>query len=66
MSEKQICQICKTGKLTYELDPKSEFCPYIEYWNDNKCPFYKPLDKPSNKHLEQLEKQHLTYFYKRF
>lgn len=42
---KQICPRCKTGKYTYDLDPKSENCPYIECWKRNKCPFYKPLFK---------------------
>lgn len=41
--KKQICSKCKTGKTTYGLDPKSECCPYIEYWEQNKCKFYKPL-----------------------
>lgn len=43
--EKQICPRCKTGKYTYDLDPKSDVCPYIECWKRNKCPFYKPLSK---------------------
>ncbi len=43
--KKQICPRCKTGKCTYELDPKSEVCPYIGCWKRNKCHFYKPLDK---------------------
>ncbi len=43
--KKQICPRCKTGKYTYDLDPKSEVCPYIECWRRNKCNFYKPLDK---------------------
>jgi len=40
---KQICSKCKTGKYTYELDPKSECCPYIGCWRRNTCYFYKPL-----------------------
>ena len=47
--KKQICPRCKTGKYTYDLDPKSETCPYIECWRRNKCSFYKPLDKESKK-----------------
>ena len=46
--KKQICPRCKTGKYTYELDPKSEVCPYIGCWKRNKCHFYKPLEKGSN------------------
>ena len=42
---KQICPRCKTGKYTYDIDPKSEACPYIGCWKRNKCSFYKPLDK---------------------
>lgn len=40
---KQICPRCKNGKYTYELDSKSECCPYIGSWRPNKCHFYKPL-----------------------
>ena len=46
---KQICPRCKTGKYTYDLDPKSETCPYIGCWRRNKCSFYKPFDKNSKK-----------------
>ena len=46
---KQICPRCKTGKYTYDLDPKSEACPYIGCWKKNKCHFYKPLDKEPKK-----------------
>lgn len=49
--KKRICPRCKTGKYTYELDPKAEVCPYIECWKRNKCSFYKPLDKNSKKHF---------------
>ena len=44
---KKICPRCKTGKYTYDLDPKSEACPYIGCWRRNNCSFYKPLDKHS-------------------
>ena len=49
--KKQICPRCKTGKYTYDLDPKSETCPYICCWKRNKCSFYKPLDKYSKPSL---------------
>lgn len=49
--KKQICPRCKTGKYTYDLDPKLETCPYIGCWKRNKCSFYKPLDKNSKKHF---------------
>ena len=41
--KEQICPKCNTGKYTYELDSKSEICPYIRCWKQNKCPFYTPL-----------------------
>ena len=47
--KKQICPRCKTGKYTYDLDPKSDVCPYIGCWRRNKCSFYKPFDKNSKK-----------------
>ena len=49
--KKQICPRCKTVKYTYDLDPKSETCPYICCWKRNKCHFYKPLDKHSKSSL---------------
>ena len=49
--KKKICPRCKTGKYTYDLDPKSETCPYICCWKRNKCSFYKPLDKHSKSSL---------------
>ena len=51
MFNKKICPRCKTGKYTYDLDPKSDACPYIECWRRNKCSFYKPLDKHSKSSL---------------
>lgn len=30
--KKQICPRCKTGKDSYELDKRSEACPYIGCW----------------------------------
>ena len=47
--KKQICPKCKTGKYTYDLDPKSETCPHIGCWKRNRCHFYKPLDKTFKK-----------------
>ncbi len=55
---KQICPRCKTGKYTYDLDHKSEVCPYIGCWKRNKCHFYKPLEKaPKSGILSDLRKQ---------
>lgn len=47
--KRQICTRCKTGRCTYELDTKSEMCPYIGCWRKNKCHFYKPLEKETPK-----------------
>ena len=58
--KKQICPRCKTGKYTYELDPKSEACPYIGCWRRNKCSFYKPFEKQSNdKSKTNIYKTHI-------
>lgn len=47
--KKQICSRCETGKRAYELDPKSGICPHIECWQENKCSFYKPIEKVPKK-----------------
>lgn len=39
----QLCPKCKTGLESYQLDPKSEACPYLAYHNGETCIFYKPL-----------------------
>ncbi len=44
--KKQICPRCKTGKDSYELDKRSEACPYISCWKNGKCSFYEPLEMP--------------------
>ena len=51
--KKQICPRCKTGKYTYDRDPKSECCPYIRCWRHNKCSFYKPFEEHSKTSLLQ-------------
>ena len=58
--KKQICPRCKTGKYTYDLDPKSEVCPYIGCWRRNKCSFYKPLEKPSKSGIFKRNKNKVT------
>lgn len=45
---KSLCPLCKTGKETYELDKRSDFCPYIYAYRGNKCSCYVPLDTPEN------------------
>ena len=59
--KKQICPRCKTGKYTYELDPKSEACPYIGCWKCNKCHFYKPLEKISKAGKNDVTKKQQEY-----
>ncbi len=39
-----LCKNCKTGRKTYELDEHSEFCPYIDCYDDDTCPFYRPIN----------------------
>lgn len=39
-----LCTNCKTGQKTYGLDSHSEFCPYISCYEENNCPFFKPLN----------------------
>ena len=58
--KKQICPRCKTGKYTYDLDPKSETCPYIGCWRRNKCSFYKPLEKSSKTGIFKRNKNKVT------
>ena len=40
----QLCQNCKTGLKTYEVDEYSEFCPYVDCYDDNGCPFFRPIN----------------------
>ena len=54
--EKQICPRCKTGKDSYELDKRSEACPYISCWKNGKCAFYEPLEKPKKKPFMRFNK----------
>lgn len=42
---KQLCSKCKIGLESYEIDKHSESCPYLSCWKNNKCGFYKPIDK---------------------
>lgn len=59
--KKQICPRCKTGKYTYDLDPKSVTCPYIGCWKCNKCHFYKPLEKISKEDKNEVAKKQQEY-----
>ncbi len=45
--KKQMCPRCKTGKDSYELDKRSEACPYLGWWEKGKCSFFVPLEEPS-------------------
>lgn len=37
--KRQICPRCKTGKESYELDRRSDACPYINCCKKGKCIF---------------------------
>lgn len=41
-NKKDICSSCKTGAESYKLDSHSAMCPYMQYNNGDKCPFYYP------------------------
>ena len=41
--KRRICQKCKTGKYTYELDRRSDACPYIIFYKGKTCKFFEPL-----------------------
>ena len=38
-----LCPKCKTGAESYRLDPKSPMCPYLQYHNVERCPFFVPI-----------------------
>lgn len=40
---RQLCPKCKTGAESYRLDPKSPMCPYLQYHNVERCPFFVPI-----------------------
>ena len=46
MFRKKLCPHCKTGKCSYELDPRSPVCPYLSCHNGKKCSMFKMLDEP--------------------
>lgn len=35
--KKALCPVCKTGKESLELDPKSLFCPFIDLHDGKSC-----------------------------
>ena len=43
----QLCNNCKTGKESYDIDNRSEFCQYLRSWKDGKCEYYVPLENTS-------------------
>ena len=47
LQKKKMCSGCKTGMDSYTLDPHSEACPYIGCWENGRCQFFVPLEKPS-------------------
>lgn len=46
---KGLCSGCKTGKYTYELDGRSEICPYLYFYKNRKCCRYEPLEKKTSR-----------------
>jgi hypothetical protein len=40
----RLCENCKTGRKTYEIDNHSEFCNYIVCYEDGNCPFFRPIN----------------------
>lgn len=40
---RELCPQCKTGAESYRLDPKSPMCPYLQYHNVERCPFFVPI-----------------------
>lgn len=46
MCKRELCRHCKTGRRTYEIDGKSDECPYIYCHNGRKCGMYKKMNKP--------------------
>ena len=49
MFRKKLCPHCKTGKCSYELDPRSPVCPYLSCHNGKKCSMFKMLDEPEKR-----------------
>lgn len=49
----QLCPKCQTGLESYQLDPKSEACPYIASHNGNSCAFFKPLKYESESDTDE-------------
>lgn len=42
---KKICSECEIGKLSYELDMNSDFCPYINSLEKGECKAFIPIEK---------------------
>ncbi len=42
----KLCENCETGKRTYELDCHTAFCPYLFYYKNKGCLYYKPIKNP--------------------
>ena len=46
--EKILCSNCKTGEVSYALDPNSFACPYFCCRSEFECSYYVPI-KVQNK-----------------
>ena len=38
---RKTCESCETGESIYKTDNRSPFCPYLNYYNEDGCSFYK-------------------------
>jgi len=60
-ANEQLCPKCETGKKSYELDPKSTFCPHIACLDKNGCGYFKPTNETgADKYLKWLADNDLT------
>ena len=59
-SKIKLCENCETGRMTYELDCHTVFCPYIIHYKDSECFYYKPIKKT------EVSDAKITFFKKLF
>ncbi len=45
---KHLCENCRTGKESYELDSCSPICPHLICYEDNNCVYYIPMEERKN------------------
>ncbi len=44
-----LCENCKTGRETYELDSRSAICPHLFHYENDKCLYYIPIENCTKK-----------------